>query len=381
MTEKRRVAVVDDTAPQRLILSRLLSKEHDVLEFDDGDAFLSANPDVDAILLDIEMPGLSGYDACRQLRMLDKHADTPVIFVSAHDTAPERVAAYEAGGDDFVTKPIVAHELQHKVNHVINQRQSLLELQSRSANAQQVAFSAMTNMGDLGVIIDFMRKTVASSNYEQIALEVIEAMKAWGLRGLVQVRGTAGEVNKSSDEVVSPLQESVMATMRSMGRIFEMKSRAVVNFDYISILVQNLPADDPVQVGRLKDHLALLGEGADNCIRTLDENFATKMELSELGSAIAELRECMHLTALRDVENRHKVQKQAMEVLDSLERTFVSMGVTAVQREYVGNLIRDGMDELNHAFEEASAIQHDFAEAMTRLQALSVAHAGPRGAL
>ena len=52
------------------------------------------------------MPGLNGYETCRQLKLRDAGSSTPVIFVSAHDTAPERVAAYEAGGDDFVTKPI-----------------------------------------------------------------------------------------------------------------------------------------------------------------------------------------------------------------------------------------------------------------------------------
>lgn len=370
MTERHRIAVVDDTAPQRLILSRLLSKEHEVLEFESGDAFLAANPAVDLVLLDIEMPGTSGYDTCRQLRALEGHADTAVIFVSAHDTAPERVAAYEAGADDFLTKPIVASELQHKVTTLLGQRLALQEMRSQTASVQQMAFSVMSNMGELGVLIEFMRKSVLCTQPEAIADEVIAAMQGWNLRGLVQLRHGEATINKSTDSVVSPLQESVMATMRTMGRIFELKSRAVVNYDHVSILVQNLPADDPVQVGRLRDHLALLGELAENSLAS----FTTKTELANLGQSLRELREVMQHTAVRDIENRRKVQKQAMDILDSLERTFVGMAVTPVQREYVGNLIRDGIDELDHAFEEASAIQHDFAEALNRLQTLSASH-------
>lgn len=370
MSEKHRIAVVDDTAPQRLILSRLLAKEHEVVEFMSGEEFLAANPDVDVILLDIEMPGLSGYDTCRQLRMLENHTDTPVIFVSGHDTAPERVAAYEAGGDDFVTKPIVASELHHKVNTLLTQKTALEDLHSRSVSVQQMAFSLMSNMGELGAIIEFMRRSVLCTSYEQIADQVIDAMKAWGLRGVVQVRNNDGAIDKSTDDVVSPLQQSVIATMRNMGRIFELKSRAVVNYDRISILVQNLPTDNPDQVGRMRDHLALLGELADNSLT----NFTTKTELSDLGSAITQLQDTMQQTAVRDIENRQKVQKQALDILDSVERTFIGMGVTSVQREYLTNLVGDGMDELNHAFEEASAIQHDFAEALIQLQKLSDAH-------
>lgn len=371
MSEKHRIAVVDDTAPQRLILSRLLANEHEVVEFANGEAFLAADPTVDVILLDIEMPGLSGYETCRRLRALENHHETPVIFVSAHDTAPERVAAYEAGGDDFVTKPIVASELHHKVTTLLSQKIALEELHSRSASVQQMAFSLMSNMGELGAIIEFMRQSVLCTGYDQIADQVVNAMKSWGLRGLVQVRSNDGAIDRSTDEVVSPLQQSVIATMRNMGRIFELKSRAVVNYDRISILVQNLPTDNPDQVGRLRDHLALLGELADNSLN----NFTTKTELSDLGAAITQLQETMQQTAVRDIENRQKIQKQALDILDSVERTFVGMGVTSVQRDYVTNLIGDGMDELNHAFEEANAIQHDFAEALLQLQKLSDTHA------
>ena len=63
------------------------------------------------MLLDIDMPDINGYDTCRRFREQLRGADVPIIFVSAHDTTPERVAAYEAGGDDFLTKPLDVFEL------------------------------------------------------------------------------------------------------------------------------------------------------------------------------------------------------------------------------------------------------------------------------
>ncbi len=60
-----------------------------------------------------------------------------------------------AGGDDFLTKPIAAHELRHKLGNAIELREKMRTLTSQSTDAQRLAFTAMSSMGDLGVVIEF----------------------------------------------------------------------------------------------------------------------------------------------------------------------------------------------------------------------------------
>lgn len=371
MSDKYSIAIVEDSKPQRMLLVSLLSKDYDVVEFSSGEDFIQASPSVDTILLDIEMPGINGYETCRQMRTQDQYNDTPVIFVSAHDTPEDRVEAYEAGGDHFLTKPIVANELKHKVESVLNHRNALLSLKSQSSMAQQMAFAAMAGMGDLGVIIDFQRKSATCKNYDELSQFAIDAISAWGLRGMVQVRGSTGIVNMSSDSAISPLQASVMETMRNMGRIFELKSRAVVNFQHVSILVHNLPTEEPDKVGRLRDNLTLLGEAADICIANMDTSNVRKRQITYLGDAVAELTKLMQKAAVRDSQNRNAIQRQTMEVLDGLAHSFSNLGLTGIQQEYIGNLVHDGIDELTNAFDEASTIQRDFTDILVRLQTLA----------
>lgn len=142
MSETQRIAVIEDNTPQRTILVRLLGSEHEVLDFSSGEEFFASAPEVDVVLLDIEMPGLNGYQTCQRLRRGEGDRRTPVIFVSAHDSAPERVAAYEAGGDDFLTNPFSANELRHKVATVLGVQSRMRALYERSSVAQQVARSA-----------------------------------------------------------------------------------------------------------------------------------------------------------------------------------------------------------------------------------------------
>ena len=374
MDERYRIAVVEDNAMQRMLAKRLLETNYNVVAYPSGEAFLEDMPESDVILLDIEMPGIDGYETCRRLRANDQSSDTPIIFVSAHNTSEARVEAYEAGGDHFVTKPVDASELRHKIESVIEHRNALRELKSQSAWAQQVAFSAMAGMGGLGVIIEFFRKSATVKAYPVLAQLVIEALNAWDLRGGVQIRGASGESNLSTDTVISPLQSTIMDTMRNMGRIFELKSRAVVNYEHVSILIYNMPTDDPDKVGRMRDNLAWLGEGADTCIANLDATMVSKLQLNYLDNSIAQLTDLMQKAAASDARNRTSVQQRVTEVLDGLEVTVSSFGLTKIQDEYVTSMVREGIDELAHAFEEAATIQRDFSEILVRLQVLAKAN-------
>ncbi len=371
MNKFQRIAIIDDSVPQRLILAKLLGSDHEILEFASGEAFLASAQTVDAVLLDIEMPGLNGYQICQRLRQTEVDRRTPVIFVSAHDSPPERVAAYEAGGDDFVTKPISASELRHKVATALGVQARMRDLYAQSSTARQVAFTAMTSMGDLGAIIEFMRQTAGSRDYATLASDLVGAMTAWGLQGAVQVRCVSGVFNRTAGEHASPLQASVMENVRDMGRIFEMGSCAVVNFSHVSILVQNLPSDDADKVGRLRDHLALLGESADARVSALDAVKRQSEQRLEILDTLQELRNLVQNLTQRAEDNHTATQNRVVELLDAVQRSLSNMGLTEIQEDYVREMVRAGKDDLLNCFEEAQLIEQEFGGIFLRLRKLS----------
>src|SRR5574343_817922 len=373
MSDRARIAIVEDNAPQRIILARLLESDYEVSAFASGEEFLAAPGDYDIVLLDIEMPGTNGYQTCRLMRGRPGQEEVPVIFVSGHDTTPERVAAYEAGGDDFVTKPIAAHELNHKLHSAIEHRERVRALTSESSTAQQVAFTAMISMGDLGVVIEFLRKSALATSYSAIAARLIAAMKAWGLQGAVQVRGRHEQVNLNAEGPMSAMQAAVLEKLRDIGRIFEMGSRAVINFDHVSLLVENLPVDAPEKVGRLRDHLAVLAESADMRMSALDSTIDRNLQKLGIEAALAELQ-----CAIAHVTHRTQADGQSPrgELLASLEhigRTIQTLGLTEAQTSYVEDLIRHSIDETEAYFDRETQHDNEFAEVVARLQRLAQA--------
>ena len=115
--ERPKVLVVDDEPFNLEIMQEILEEEYEVSYVKSGqecmDLVGTLMPDV--ILLDVNMPGMSGYEVCQQIKENTKTTNIPVTFVSALDTLAERLAGYEVGGDDYICKPFEASELLSKV--------------------------------------------------------------------------------------------------------------------------------------------------------------------------------------------------------------------------------------------------------------------------
>ena len=115
----RRVLVVDDDSENLHVLERILTaKNYQLALFTRGDQALKAarrfSPD--AVLLDIKMPGMDGFEICRRLKEYPELNPVPVLFLSGMSSGEDVAAGFEAGAVDFVTKPIREQELLARLN-------------------------------------------------------------------------------------------------------------------------------------------------------------------------------------------------------------------------------------------------------------------------
>ena len=125
------ILLVDDTPANLNVLSTILAQQgYKVRPANSGLVALRvaqhASPDL--ILLDIQMPGMDGFEVCRRLKALEHTRDTPVIFISALDEALDKVAAFEAGGVDYIAKPFQILEVLARVQYQLTLRQQRAQL-------------------------------------------------------------------------------------------------------------------------------------------------------------------------------------------------------------------------------------------------------------
>jgi len=136
VTPQAKILVVDDTPTNVKLLADLLTvKGYAVVTASSGAEALEQvekeRPDL--VLLDVVMPGMSGYEVCRKIR---ENLDTtflPVVMITALDPAQERVKGIEAGADDFLTKPFNQAELLARVRSLIRVKMLHDTVQSQAA--------------------------------------------------------------------------------------------------------------------------------------------------------------------------------------------------------------------------------------------------------
>ena len=134
-----RVLVVDDDPDMVAFLARLLRKEGLTVEtaVDGAEALArvsATSPDL--VLLDVMMPGESGFDICRQLKGDEATALIPVVLVTSLEDSESRVRGIEAGADDFLSKPVKREELIARVKTLRRLHDTRKELESRRLAAE-----------------------------------------------------------------------------------------------------------------------------------------------------------------------------------------------------------------------------------------------------
>lgn len=353
-----RVFVVDDEPLMLELTEAVLADTCRVECFSSAAVCLARSEEQtpDLYLLDVRMPGMDGYALCRALKDCPVTADIPVTFVSGFDTIEARLAGYEAGGEDFIVKPFEPNELLRKVEIAKRIGAEKKQLHDLAGYAQRTAFSAMTSMGELGIVLEFLRKSFACDSSQALARAILGALDQYGLHGAVQVRLSEEEYNLSAEGSDLPLETSILNHVRTQGRIFEFKTRSVYNYGGITVLVKNMPLDDPERCGRIRDNLAILAEGADARRQAIEAEAATRRARTGIDVALARIRTALDTLRRRHQEDQCAAAHLMIEIQEGLLKSFVSLGMTDRQEHDMVEFVRDQFERLRASSESASDV-------------------------
>jgi DNA-binding response OmpR family regulator len=345
MSNSFKVFAVDDDPVVLDIIQAILDPDCQIQTFADAEdcqtRLAAEKPDL--FLLDVSLPGMDGFSFCRLIREDYSLRGTPVIFISSHDTIEERIKGYDAGGEDYIVKPFEPEELLRKVkvaqNLVLSQRALAVQIEE----AELLSSLVMASMDETGILLQFMSKLIAMESTDEIADGLLELMQRYRLAGVVQTRveGQAKTLSASGKDM--PLEVSVIEHVRDQGRIFEFRRRSVHNFERVTLMINNLPTEDPDYCGRLRDHLSVAAQGVDSRLKALETEAANRRvqegilsALGSIGATIMELRDAHQITA-------SACTNLIGELQETLLNSFYRLGLTDNQEKFLQNMVGDFM--------------------------------------
>lgn len=112
-----KILIVDDNQEIREVVSVLLENEgYEVQEAEDGEIAIAKAKDMDLIILDVMMPKMDGFKACRQIREV---SNAPILFLTAKTMDQDKALGFSSGGDDYLAKPFSYNELIARVKALL----------------------------------------------------------------------------------------------------------------------------------------------------------------------------------------------------------------------------------------------------------------------
>lgn len=161
-----KMLIVDDEEKIRAVVREYAEfEEFEVTEARDGmeAVNLCRENDYDIIIMDVMMPRLDGYSACKEIK---KQKDIPVIMLSARGEEYDKLFGFETGIDDYVVKPFSPRELMARVRAVLARSQAAVQGSAASQQERQVYGGLEIDLAGREVYVDGVRASMTPKEYD-----------------------------------------------------------------------------------------------------------------------------------------------------------------------------------------------------------------------
>jgi DNA-binding response OmpR family regulator len=266
MAEK--ILIVDDDVDSLKLIGLMLQRQgYDIVVASSGQQALDkAHVDIpDLIILDIMMPDMDGYEVCRRLRHDSDTQGIPIIMFTAKTMVDDKVAGFEAGADDYLTKPTHPAELASRVKAVLARSAA----QRTSSGERALTIGFMGAKGGTGTTT--LASNVAAAFAQQDSTVLADLRLGQGtlglLLGLGRSTGMANLLSRPTNEITLRAVENEIVTHSSGLRLLLSSARpkeamlnvspnsAAMIFQHLCALAHNVLLDLGAGLNRLSAHL------------------------------------------------------------------------------------------------------------------------------
>jgi response regulator RpfG family c-di-GMP phosphodiesterase len=241
---RQSVLVVDDSNLLRGILREELEAEgFEVHLAEDGPQAIDMAHDVrpDVILLDIGLPGIDGYEVCRRIKADAATTEIPILMITALNELKDKLAGFEAGADDYLTKPFFTKELLARLRKNLKARESIQASRKLGQSYLEMLFGIGSTISSPFKVDDdveiILRQGLVAVGATKGAILLLDKEQ-----GMLEVRGTmggeaetdarVGDRHRISDKL--PVVDAEAASGRTGIRIYEDEGRHTVFVPMVS---------------------------------------------------------------------------------------------------------------------------------------------------
>lgn len=306
-------------------------------------------------------------DSQKQFDLLDKikkdtsniFSDLSIAMLIDDMSLDDRLKSCELGADDCISSRIEHDDLVTRLQSTIFNSIANKQLKEQLKSASEVAMAAMSNTSDMGANIQFLLESYQCENIDQLGQLLFKSLNYFGLSCSLQMRSKFQIKNMEANGMERAMESKLLTEMKDSGRFFDFGSRTVINYGNVSILIKNMPIDDPEKYGIIKDNIFGLLQGADAKIQSMDLQLTILEDQLKQQTLIKGLEEGIVKLESKYVDLTNEVAAQVDGIVDSIETSMQTLLLTEEQEAILLGRIKQGRDNVIALFQGYSSMDDD----------------------
>lgn len=273
-----------------------------------------------AIVFDGLHSGMLNIVHLRSLIRMDEVCDIPVVVLAQANSVQDKLDALEIGADDFIEPVVSFEEACARVTKSIFHRVAADQLSNRLEMANQTALTAMIDNSDLGANIQFLINVHDCDNLDQLGQMFFSTIERYGLKCSLQLRGDYEIKDMEAHGMAKDLESQLLTQLKDGDRYIDFGPRTIMNFDRVSLLIKNMPIDDPEKYGAIKDNTFSLIQGVNARVQALEDEAHLIEERETLRKLASDVRSVM-----REIQSSYQVVMR--DIADEVDQTSEAMAI------------------------------------------------------
>lgn len=351
---KPQILIIDDDQDYCAMVSEVLGDDFICFSGNTGKAgldrfFNECKPTV--VLVDLNLPDMDGFEICQALR--EPHVDHlfSIFVVSGDESVSSKIHAFDAGADDYISKPFELKELVSRINRSVHYIEAQQTIKSDGESTKEFANVAMAQASQYSYVMNFFKALNHCEHYMQVVNLFFEAMSFFKLQASILIKTDKQEYFSCNLSDLSPIEKNIYELLGSKGRLYEFGSRLMVNGESVSFLIKNLPSDEQ-EAGQARDFLAALIEGMEAKLKDLEIKSGFVSAVEELNLAIVHIKEGI-------VGQNTVITGVMLDMLTEMSASYHSLDLSEEQEAFFTHLIEQGAKKMNNAQGVLNTIQED----------------------
>jgi len=373
MSEKIDLLAIDDDRFCHKLVAKTLADGFNVHSAFDGSEGITLAQEIlpKIILLDVEMPGINGFEVCDQLKQIESTKDIPVVFLTGNGSCREMMQGYEMGGADYLVKPFKRDFLIAKLNVLSQYSESNLQLKQQVNDASKTAYTAMSGSSELGLAMRFVENSYRVKTCDELAKHLLEMFDQLNLNCVIYMSDYNSQYWYAKQKAISPLEKDIVNLLRGQGRLRHFGCRTQINYANLSVLAKDMPIEDMDRYGRMKDLLPTICSAANAKIDSINDEVVFQRQNDEISSAFKNIEKTLLSLSELVKSNQSEGQVIIKNMFEDMSLNIPKMGLEEDQEEYFLDTVAGTIDRAFGLTNASSDIEKAFNFVLKRISNLS----------